>query len=205
MPLLAVAGAAIYSAVQTITRARLAPDCAETPSGCAYYVMTLVMSGVPAAALVWLFYEYTRQQKVRLWVGIIATVALGFGTMVWSYATVLNNHIPAALALFASFYLLLTQPRRMGLVAAGVCAGLAMAFEIHAVLIVPALGLIALIRARSQVIFFILGVCVPLALTVLLDYQTTGTPLPPYFVPGGYNYPDSSFQGIREGVKPLLI
>lgn len=199
MPLLAVAGAVIYGAVHTITGAGLAPDCAETPGGCAYYGLTLLMSGVPAAGLLWLFYEYTRRQGVRLWAGIVATVALGFGTMVWAYATVLNNHIPTALALFASFYLLLCRPRRAVLVAAGVCAGLAAAFELQAALIVPVLGLIALIRARSQVIFFILGACMPVALTVLLDYQITGTHLPPYFVPGAYSYPDSSFQDTPGG------
>lgn len=199
MPLLSAAGAFVYYGVLNGSGARLAPDCAYTGHGCAYYWVTLVLMGLPAAGLLWLFYIYARCQSLPIWVAVIGTAALGFGTMVWAYAMVFNSHVPAAFALFASFYLLVTKPRRVGLTVAGMCAALAVSLELQALIIAAALGLIALVCARGQIVYFVLGASVPVLITILLDYQITGTPIPPYLVAGGYDYPGSQFPNTPGG------
>lgn len=189
MPILAAAGAVVYGVVHRLSGADLGPNCEQSPGGCAYYWLTLVLSGVPGAGLLWLFYEYARRQRIGMWAAAAATVALGFGTMVWSYAMVLNSHLPAAVALFACLYLLLNHPGRGGLAAAGFCAALAAAIELQAVLLGGALFLTALLRARRGAVYFVLGALAPILLTVLLDYQITGTLFPPRVLPGAYDYP----------------
>lgn len=199
MPLLSAAGAFVYYGVLKVSGARLAPDCAYTGHGCAYYWVTLVLMGLPAAGLLWLFYRYARSQSLPIWVAVVGTAALGFGTMVWAYALVFNSHVPAAFALFASFYLLVTKPRGVGLTVAGMFAALAASLELQAFIIAAALGLVALVRARGQIVYFILGASIPVLITIVLDYQITGTPIPPYLIPGAYAYPGSQFPNTPGG------
>ena len=88
--------------------------------------------------------------------GTAAAVALGLGTLVLPYSTMLYAHVPAATLLFAAFALLLHErdgPPRPGLVAlAGLAGGLAALIEYPAGLIAAILGVYAATRAGGDLV-----------------------------------------------------
>jgi hypothetical protein len=202
LPLLSVIGAGVYAIVRNAFGASLAPDCAQ----CAYAPLTLILVALPVALTLWVFFDFAARQNMPVWIGTLGTVALGAGTMLLPYALVLNHHVPAACALFASFYFLWrglsspqSQTRKFAPLAAGFFAALAIAFDIPSGIIAASLFGIALTRYRVDVFFFALGGAVPIAITALLDYQVAGTIIPAYLIPEGYAYPGSEFPAIIGG------
>lgn len=195
MPMLSLAGAGVYAILHYGFGGSLAPNCYAAGKFCAYYWLTLGLVGIPAALMLWLFVDFARQRHVPLWAALIGTLALGVGSMVFPYALVFNHHLPAAVSLFASFYLLTTRAAsgRWGSLAAGFLATLALSFDALAGVMAASLFAIALIRYRSQAHYLIMGAALPLAFTALLDYQITQTIFPPYFIPTGFAYPGSAF------------
>lgn len=194
MPLLTWAAAGPYAIARGLTGASLAPDCGLT-APCAYAFLTLLVCGLPAALLIWLFFDLA----VFLGRGTIAAafgaLALGIATEVLPYSLVLNHHLPAAVSLFAAFYLLLTRAPRQDrwLVGVGFLLGLAVCFDPLAGIGVVALVLLSALRHGQRALLLLPGLFPPLALTALLDLQITGTIVPAYLIPGGYDYPGSAF------------
>ncbi len=112
MPVLSFIGASVYSILRAAFGDSLAPDCRT----CAYAPLTLILVALPATLTLWLFFDFATRLRVPLWVATIGTLVLGTGTMMLPYALVFNHHVPAACALFASFYILswravLAKPR----------------------------------------------------------------------------------------------
>lgn len=204
MPFFSLLGAGVYG-VLYLFGGSLAPNCSEVARFCAYSWLTLVLVSIPAAILVWLFFDYAARLNLPSWAAVAGTVALGAGTMIFPYALVLNHHVPAAASVFASFYLLSCQlgkqtssvpsllRRAGGIFASGLFAALAISFDVLSGVIAATLFVIAFLRHRAQFHFFVLGVLIPLAATALLDYQVARTILPPYTVTDAYNYPGSAF------------
>lgn len=190
MPLLSMLGAGMYALFYHFAHASLAPDCHI----CAYPWVTRTLVGVPATLLLWLFADLARRYAKTWKLALVGTLALGIGTMIFPYAVVLNHHVPAACAIFASFYLLLTRgASRPANWVAGLLAGLAIAFDVLAGIVTATVSMIALVRLRRAVLFFALGGAIPLGWTALFDYQIAGTFLPPYMLTYGYAYPGSVF------------
>ncbi len=194
MPLLSLVGAGAYAILHYGLGGSLAPHCSHVSHLCAYRFLTFGLVGIPAALMLWLFFDFARRSAVPPWAALLGTVALGVGTMIFPYALVFNHHLPAAVSLFASFYLLTTRraSNRWGLMAAGFLATLALSFDALAGVMTASLFAIALIRYRSRVGFMLAGAAIPLALTALLDYQITQTIFPPYLIPNGFAYPGSA-------------
>lgn len=192
MPLLSLIGAGVYAAVRFGFGASLVPDCAHS---CAYFWLAFVLAGIPAAAMIWLFFDYARRLGVQMWSVVFGTLAFGLGTMVFPYALVFNHHVPAAASLFASFYILTTHSAigRAALFIAGLLAALAISFDVLSGVTAAALVGIALVRQRSRFVYFAVGAAIPLVLTALLDYQIAETIIPAYMITNGYNYPGSAF------------
>lgn len=190
MPLLSWLGAGLYTALRGFAGLSLAPDCATTASGCAYYWITLILIGVPASLLIGLFYDFARHLNIATGAAVLGTVALGWGTMIWPYSLVLNHHLPAAVGLFVAFYLLRTRAVRNSrwLLGSGFCVALALGSDPLAGLLGTALLVLAGIGFRQGALYFLLGALPPLLLTAWLDLQITGTVLPPYLIPDGYVY-----------------
>ncbi len=197
MPVLTLIGASVYSGLHVAFGATLASNC----SVCAYHWLTVLLDGLPAALLLWLFFDFARRQKHGVAIAVIGTVALGIGTMLFPYALVLNHHAPAAASLFASFYFLTTRPpdNRRALIAAGFFAALAVSFDVLTGILAVTLGALALWRWRRDIFWFALGGAVPIVVTFLLDYQIAGTILPAYMITGGYDYPGSAFPATLGG------
>ncbi len=192
MPLLSLIGAGVYAAAHFGFGASLAPDCAQS---CAYFWLAFVLAGIPAAAMIGLFFAYARYVRAPMASALIGTLALGLGTMIFPYALVFNHHVPAAASLFASFYVLTTRgaTSRRWLFVAGLLAALAISFDVLSGVTAAALVGIALVRQRSRFVYFAVGAAIPLVITALLDYQIAGTVIPAYMITNGYNYPGSAF------------
>jgi hypothetical protein len=201
MPLLSLMGAGVYAILHNGWGASLAPNCAQVGRFCAYYWLTLILAGIPATLMLWLFFDFAGRTNVPLWVALVGTTALGTGTMIFPYALVLNHHVPAAASLFASFYVLTTRAagNRWWLVGAGLLATLAISFDVLSGVIAVSLFGIALARYRFKSAYFAIGAAISLALTALLDYQIAQTIIPPYMITNGYNYPGSAFPATFAG------
>ena len=189
MPVLSFLGTAPYAVLRYGFGASLAPDCRV----CAYPWLSVILVAVPAAVMLWLFFDFARRKNVPVWIALIGTFALGLGTMIFPYALVFNNHVPTAACVFASYYLLTRAPNsRAALLGAGVLAALAVAIDVLAAIIALSLVVMAFARARGQFAYFLVGAGIPLVVTALLDYQIARTVMPPYFLPEGYNYPGAA-------------
>jgi hypothetical protein len=216
MPALTLIGAGVYAILRFGFGASLAPDCQR----CAYPWLTLILVAVPAALMLWLFFDHALRRAVPVWIAAIGILALGLGTLLFPFALVFNHHVPAAASLFASFYILTTRDasvhsfrnpfssssggtciekaQKTGfsdglLVAAGFLAALAVSFDVLAGIVAASIAGIALARQRWRWGFFLIGAAIPMLVTALLDYQIAQTILPPYMLTNGYNYPGSAF------------
>ncbi len=193
MPLFSLIGAGAYAVLHTFGGS-VRTDCAQIGRFCSYAPLTLILVSLPAAILVYLFYDYATRLSVPRWAAVIGTLALALGTMIFPYALVLNHHVPAAASAFASFCLLTRwrdEPRAM--IAAGLLAALAPSFDVLSGAIAATLFGIAAARYRAGAYWFVLGAVLPILATALLDFQIAHTILPPYAVADAYNYPGSAF------------
>ena len=73
----------------------------------AYYLLTLVMIGLPSALMLALFYHLVGFFGLKNPAALVLTATLVFATQVFPYSTVLNSHLPAAACLLVGFYALL--------------------------------------------------------------------------------------------------
>lgn len=193
MPVLTWVAAGVYNVLYR-SGISLAPDCA--PNGaCAYYPLTLLFVGLPASLMMALMFEFARAQNRSVIVALIGTLALGLATMVLPYSLVLNHHLPAAVSLFAAFYLLTTRAKEnvRWLLGVGLCAALAVTLDPLSGILAVALGVLTVVRFRVRAYYFALGALLPLLITAWLDVQIAGTMIPPYLIPSGYAYEGSAF------------
>jgi hypothetical protein len=115
--------------------------------------------------------------------GLMSAIALCLGTMVLAFATMYFSHVPAAVASFAAFALLVRErhgPFRRRLVfAAGLLAGIAVVFEYPAALIALALaGYLMSVRPRLvRGAAFGTGVVVGVLPLLVYQWLVYGSPL----------------------------
>jgi hypothetical protein len=98
-PLFAAIGAIFYGVMRQSLGADLTIHGCQPDSLCVYYWLTVLIVGVRSALMIALFYHFVwKQIHLTAW-AIGLTLLLSFGTIVWPYSLVLNNHLPAASAL----------------------------------------------------------------------------------------------------------
>ncbi|MDW8327927.1 MAG: hypothetical protein RMK99_15300, partial [Anaerolineales bacterium] len=184
----------------TFCRALLEPLQADR----AYVLLTWMLVGVPGAWLAALAYRLARRFGATNALSVSAALALSFGTALFPYSTVFTNHVPAAAALFGALYLLLTrpQPTRGMLALAGFAASLGAALDLSGGLFGLLLGAWVLWRRRAQFVWFAVGGLVPSLLSVALNFQIVGNPLPPQMYTAGYRFPGSEFEATVAGNRP---
>jgi hypothetical protein len=195
MPLMSWVAAGVYGVIRQGMGASLAPDCETRAGTCTYYPLTLLFVGIPASVMVGMMYVYARKQKVPFFAALVGTSALALGTMILPYSLVLNHHVPAAASLFAAFYLLAASTMRVQwrAVGAGLFCALAVALDPLSGILAVALGIIAIIQLRRNALWLVVGAVVPVLLTAWLDVQISGTVIPAYMIPSGYDYEGSIF------------
>jgi hypothetical protein len=180
-PLLGLAGAALYAPLRALTGWRLADPAT---GGRVIWVLTLLLVGVPAAATVTLVDAAHERGGVGRATRALLALALGAGTLLFSFAGTFNNHVPAALLLLVAT--LAALGGRAG--ASGLACGLAGALDLlpgfgfapflAGVLAGPRAG-----RGRRLSVFAA-GVGAGVALLAAANLATTGSPLPIKMLPG---------------------
>ena len=164
-------------------------------------VMTLSIVGVPFVVLVWML---TRSVQ---WLGVAAgpaaflALASIFGTQAGAYATVFNNHVPAAAAVMVCFYLAIrlvldsaaARPRTF--LGFGAAAGLAANVDVPVAVFPVLLGLALAPRFLKPLLIwslpaaglFIIAQCIVL-------FISTGSPLPVQLHPNAYLFENSHWR-----------
>lgn len=126
-PLLSLVGAGAYAVVKVVTGWSF-----STQPERVIYLLTLLLVGLPAALLVAQFFLVLGlYPELPVYQRVAVTAALLAGTILTSFVGTLNNHVPAAVLLFAAFAAAL---RGQG-VRAGLWSGLAVGVDV-----LPGLG-----------------------------------------------------------------
>jgi len=151
------------------------------------YLLTLIGVTIPVAAAGGLIYKMARVFDLRRPVRCALAAGVVFGGGLISYAVVLNAHAPAAALVLGSAAALIYvansgKPRRniWWLIAAGACAGLAMALDPPAA-VFPGPFLLAIFAMRWPIVrrsagagLFLCGLAPPIYLHLALNYPITG-------------------------------
>lgn len=181
-PLLPVIGAGFYAAFKAATGKTLATHEADT-----MLFLSLATGVLPYLAL--LFYAH---RFLKAWSPDPSVRALGFAAFSLNflglgYSTGLNNHVPAAAAVFISFYYAFLLRRGLSRsaghwVACGVLAGMAPTFELWAGVYSLAIAVYLGTRdARRTLLLFLPAAAAPVALSAALTAAATGSIIPVYF------------------------
>ena len=206
-PLLSVGAAGAYWVLHNVFGLTLDPTICvpdEDATACrvlsptgprftAFYWLTLIFSGGSAALLVALFWHALVSAGAGGTLATALAVTLGIASPIAPYSIVFAGHVPAALALFAGFWLLVRHASRgilpnRRLFWSGLLISLAANIDLTLALFVATFGLWVLIAHRVKVIAFVAGAIVPFALSAAVNYWAAGTIVPLYFDPKAYDF-----------------
>jgi hypothetical protein len=217
-PMLSFAGAGIYSLLRNIFGLSLqatACDVDRSPTHCraileigqadgAYFLLVFLLMTLPGALITALIYRLAHQRGFSQRASFMIALAASLGTSIWPYTTVFTNHAPSAAALIVAMYLLLThaQPTRGQLGLIGFCAALSAAIDLSNAIFAVGLFIYIAWHYRSKTLWFIAGAVIPIAITIVLDYQIIGGPLPPQTYTVGYDYTNAKFSAAIAGNVP---
>ena len=156
-PVLSFLAAGVYGALNAATGVAFVDEyCQPTlnPHYCfalfdpraadwAYYLVTLLLVGIPSALMLGLFYRATDFFGLTNPMSLALAAALGVGTMVFPFSLVFSNHVPAAAALMLGLYALLRskkagKAKERWLIVAGFGTALAVTFDLLSVPFLPA-------------------------------------------------------------------
>lgn len=180
-PVLALAGAAIYAGLQALVGWRL--DGAG--AGAVLWTVTFLLVGLPTALLVVAFRRATDRFPDTSQAGRrLLTLALGVGTLLFSFAGTFNNHsLPAAL-LFGAFLAALSGRAALS----GAACGVAGAIDLLSGFGLAPFVLMALPGRRvprpAAALRFAAGLGAGLVLMAASNLYVFGSPWPPKLVPG---------------------
>jgi hypothetical protein len=178
-PLLALVGAGLYR----VGRPLLGLGFSERERHTVYW-LTLLLVGTSLAALFPLFYRATAfHLDAPVGIRLLATAALGLGTVLTSFGGTLNGHVPAATLMLACLVAALASHGFW----AGACLALAVCIDIvPGVFFIPAAASIVRDTAgRRGVLRFLAAGALGGVLFVAANLATVGHPFPPKLVPGG--------------------
>ncbi|MGH9382871.1 MAG: hypothetical protein ACRD2N_01055 [Vicinamibacterales bacterium] len=174
----------------------------SAPFDLAYYLFTILTNGAAFAFTVVLFDRVLGLAGIRWRWRVAAALLLPFGTWLFPYALVTNNHGMSAMALAWVTYLLLVISLRGATLARASLLGLSLGL-ISAIEVVPLVSFVPLacvfVATRSDMhgprslLAFTLGLLTPLAAHAVLNLPLTGDLLPGGFHTELFNYPGSRF------------
>lgn len=159
--------------------------------------LDIVVGFLPHILLLLFFYRF-----LRFWITDERALVLSFAVMAfnyigWGYSTGMNNHTPAAVALFISFYYACRirheqSNSRLNWILSGLLAGLAATLELWAAIYCVGITLYLAGRNWRKSIFIFIPSSLPFLLFhFILSYISTGSLKPVYLRPELYFYPDS--------------
>jgi hypothetical protein len=144
------------------------------------YICNLFTNALAGAALGALFFWLlVTRLAVAPRLALTATLALGLGSLVLPYATMLYGHVLAAFFLFAAFATVGDGPSARRLAGAGALAGLAVLTELPAAPAALLVGAYACWRARRRGLWFAVGLAGPLLVLLAYQYAAFGSAFRP--------------------------
>jgi hypothetical protein len=219
-PLLSVLTAGAYSMLHTVFGLALDPTICvpdEDVAACraftaagtrftAFYWLTLIFIGGSASGLVVLFWRAMLNAGSGGRLATALAVALGLASPLAPYSIVFAGHVPAALCLFAGFYLLhrtlapplpiravsnrQEKPRDEAFVffGAGFLISLSANIDLTLAIFIGAFGLWILFAHRRRLAAYFAGAVIPFAISAAINYWAVGTLVPLYFDPKAYDF-----------------
>ncbi len=191
-PVLSTIGGAIYGILHVTTGLSLRQPHNEG----AIKVLSLLLGGVPHIVLLAYAYLFLRAfvpSHARVW----SFACFAFGHLGLAYATSINNHMPAGIAVFVAFYYAHQirhsppMPRRYFIYAGGL-AGLAPTLDFASLALSVAITLYLLtFDWRRTFRWFAPAALVPLAAHFVLTWRISGSLKPIYLRPSLYLYEGS--------------
>ena len=161
-----------------------------------YYLLTLLVLGLSTSIMLVYFYRFLGRYGLSPAVRFFFTFALGVGTAIFPYATVINNHALAAAFLFLSFYAALSSKNAWQYAGAGLLAGLTATFDIATgpiFLVVFSIWLLWRRIGLRKLLAYGAGASIPIAAYLLVNYVVSGSIIPFTLHSAYFNYPGSSF------------
>ncbi|HLF25146.1 MAG TPA: glycosyltransferase family 87 protein [Anaerolineae bacterium] len=201
-PLLSVAAAGVYAILHngfglTLDPTICVPDA--DPSACrafgpaglrltAFYWLTLIFVGAASALLIALFWKALLMRGLSGSAATGLALALGLASPIAPYSIVFAGHVPAALSLFAGFWLLTLAPSRPRFFWAGLLISLAANIDLTLAVFLVAFGVYVFASQRRGVVPFALGALLPFGASAIINYAAAGTLAPLYFDPKAYDF-----------------
>ncbi|MEO7993474.1 MAG: hypothetical protein ABI743_03675 [bacterium] len=182
-PLLSVLGAVVYWPLHHVFGLSYFND-AQAPV--IYYIVTLILIGLPMSAAAVLFYDTLNWLGLRLRWRVVGVISLVVGSLYLPYSTIFQNHTVAGLAGLYSFILLWRTtcgvgPTARNLFLAGLMIALALTCDIVGGAPFALAGFVWLIvRARQGAIrtdallLGLTGFALPVAIHFACNYAVTG-------------------------------
>jgi len=201
-PVLSFLGAGVYAVAREV--ANWQGKDVEHPNK-VYFWITLFLITIPSALAVVLFYKLLAFTKIEEYYRILLSLAFIFGTLMFSYSGVINNHTAAAVSLLAGFYFLCYSRFNKSVkavIASGFFFALAGTFDLPSFVFMALFAVLLLVRKQYRFcLWYITGALLPLIFHFSFQYQITGDFLPQYMHKGVYNWPGSPHG--KGGHRPL--
>ncbi len=195
-PVMEAAGAAVLLPLHEAFGLRLRHDA----PGVAYYLLTLILVGIPTALTAALLDRWFRRSGFAPLDRHLAVVGFAIATLAWPYSTVFNNHTPAGALLLAGVLLLAPDPpptaRRTFW--AGLALGLSATVDLApgALFIVVFLVYALLRQGARRGAWFVAGLVPPAVLQLALQLVISGDLLPTNLHREYWDYPGSPWIGV---------
>jgi hypothetical protein len=198
-PLLSFFGAIIFFLLKNIFQLSL--DGQKTLS-LAQYLITLIIIGGSFLTLIIFFFKSLQWTQLSENKKYTLTGLFAFSTYLFSYVGTFNNHIPAAMTLFLSFYFILkikfTQNKlSTNLFWCGVWLGLSGVIDLTSATLLWVvfyfIYFLKNLKNKTNIVWLLVGFTVPVLLHLFLNWQITGDFLPAYMHKSWYNHIGSSY------------
>jgi len=129
-------------------------------------------------------------------------LAMTLGSLPYGYAVTLNNHVPAAVAVFVAFYLVYVirtgeAEKWYHYFSAGFLVGLAATFELVGIVLVFVFLVLLFMHDKKKATFAILGAVLPFIPTFATFYCITGSLKPFYLQKHLYHYAGSPWLNLK--------
>lgn len=161
-------------------------------------ILTLTFVGIPFVLTVFFFDRTISLFDVDPLIRHVMTLFLAFGTQLWGFSILFNNHIPGVFLLMLSLYLALgliygkMKPTRWRFALFGLAAGLVVTIDMPAAIWPAIAGMCLLYHFPAKTLGWgAVAAAVPVAVQAGVLLHVTGSPLPVQMHPEMYLYENS--------------
>ena len=160
--------------------------------------LTLLNQVLPLMLMLWVAFVWASSIISNKRAVNLLLLAMSFGTLVYGYAVTINNHTPAAVCFFISWYLVyrIRRDRISGIVPyvlAGLLAGMGGMFELQGLVFTLWLFCLVAMKRPGKSLIFLVFLAIPIILNLYLNYHISGDIRPFYLQSDLYKYEGSAW------------